>query len=157
MGRIVVGIDCSWASKATLRFAVEEARLRGSSLHVVHAWRYSTGGLYTYGTAGPGESVAVLPKPRAETEQKRLEKLVGALAPAADVEMTQVAVEGDPACVLLDAAQDAELLVVGSRGQGSFGDLLLGSVSQRCAHHAPCPIVIVRPLGTPHHLMWPEI
>jgi nucleotide-binding universal stress UspA family protein len=48
--------------------------------------------------------------------------------------------------VLLEEAADADLLVVGSRGLGGFRGLLLGSVSQQCAHHAPCPLVIV-----PHH------
>ena len=45
--------------------------------------------------------------------------------------------------MLLEEAQDADLLVVGSRGLGGFRGLLLGSVSQQCAHHAPCPLVIV--------------
>jgi nucleotide-binding universal stress UspA family protein len=48
--------------------------------------------------------------------------------------------------VLIDAVGEADLLVVGSRGHGGFTNLLLGSVSQQCAHHAPCPVVIV-----PHH------
>jgi nucleotide-binding universal stress UspA family protein len=52
--------------------------------------------------------------------------------------------EGQPARVLLDEARDADLLVVGSRGLGGFRGLLLGSVSQQCAHHAACPLVIVR-------------
>ena len=64
--------------------------------------------------------------------------------PAADVEMSISAVEGDPARVLLEAAHDADVLVAGSRGHSGVASLLLGSVSQHCAHHAPCPVVIVR-------------
>jgi nucleotide-binding universal stress UspA family protein len=52
---------------------------------------------------------------------------------------------GAAAGVLLDAARDADLLVVGSRGLGGFRGLLLGSVSSKMAAHAPCPVVIVRP------------
>src|SRR5918995_507309 len=44
-----------------------------------------------------------------------------------------------------EAANDADILVVGSRGLGGFTGLLLGSVSQQCAHNAPCPLVIVPP------------
>jgi nucleotide-binding universal stress UspA family protein len=51
--------------------------------------------------------------------------------------------EGPPAEVLVDAARDADLLVVGSRGLG-LTELLLGSVSQHCVQHAPCPVVIHR-------------
>ena len=53
------------------------------------------------------------------------------------------AIEGNPADVLHDEARDAALLVVGSRGRGGFAGLLLGSVSQRVAQRAPCPVVIV--------------
>jgi nucleotide-binding universal stress UspA family protein len=51
---------------------------------------------------------------------------------------------GPAADVLVEAAKDADLLVVGSRGHGEAVGLLLGSVSMRCAHLAPCPVVIVR-------------
>jgi nucleotide-binding universal stress UspA family protein len=46
--------------------------------------------------------------------------------------------------VLVDAAEGAELLVVGSRGHGGLAEALLGSVGQYCVHHAPCPVVIMR-------------
>jgi nucleotide-binding universal stress UspA family protein len=157
MGRIVVGIDGSWASKAVLRFALEEAKLRGSSVLVVHAWRHSSGGLHTYYAGGVGERLGGPPQTRAQKEQRQLERLVGKLAPSPEVEITAAAVEGDPVSVLLEAAKGAELLVVGSRGAGGFAGLLLGSVSQQCVTHAPCPVVIVRSCGRPHHLMWPEV
>jgi nucleotide-binding universal stress UspA family protein len=50
---------------------------------------------------------------------------------------------GHPTQTLLDAAADADLLVVGSRGHSTFAGLLLGSVSQHCVQHAPCPVVVV--------------
>ena len=53
-------------------------------------------------------------------------------------------IQGNAAQVLLDVARDADLLVVGSRGHGGFTGALLGSVSQHCVHHAPCPVVVVR-------------
>ena len=54
------------------------------------------------------------------------------------------AVEGHPAEVLVEASRHTELLVVSSRGHGEFTGMLLGSVSQHCAAHAHCPVVIVR-------------
>lgn len=53
-------------------------------------------------------------------------------------------VEGHPAEALLDAADGADLLVVGSRGRGGFASALLGSVSQHVTHHARCPVVVIR-------------
>jgi nucleotide-binding universal stress UspA family protein len=52
--------------------------------------------------------------------------------------------EGNAAQVLLDAADGADLLVAGSHGYGGFAGALLSSVSQRCTHHAHCPVVIIR-------------
>jgi nucleotide-binding universal stress UspA family protein len=52
--------------------------------------------------------------------------------------------EGSAAVVLTEAADDADLLVVGSRGLGGFKELLLGSVGHQCAQRSPCPVVIVR-------------
>jgi len=65
-----------------------------------------------------------------------------------DVKIETAAVQGQQAsAALIDTARDADLLVVGSRGAGGFSSLLLGSVSQQCAHHAPCPVVIVRQIS----------
>ncbi|MSY25421.1 MAG: universal stress protein, partial [Actinobacteria bacterium] len=53
--------------------------------------------------------------------------------------------EGNAARALLDAASDADLLVVGSRGHGGFTGVLVGSISQQSVQHATCPVVVVHP------------
>ena len=60
------------------------------------------------------------------------------------VEIEQVVREGQPTDVLVEESAEAEMLVLGSRGRGGFRELMLGSVSQQCAHHARCPVTIVR-------------
>jgi nucleotide-binding universal stress UspA family protein len=60
------------------------------------------------------------------------------------VNVKTAVIEGPPARVLVDLSADADLLVVGSRGRGGFSELLLGSVSQQCVHHARCPVTVVR-------------
>jgi nucleotide-binding universal stress UspA family protein len=146
-GEIVVGVDGSRPSKRALRFALEEARLRGASLQVVHAWKHATGGLYTYYTGGVGRQLGGPPRTREQEEQEWLARFVRCAVLGSDVPVVQRAVEGDPGHVLSEAAHGAALLVLGSRGWGGFTGLLLGSVGQHCVHHAPCPVVIVRGAG----------
>jgi nucleotide-binding universal stress UspA family protein len=75
-----------------------------------------------------------------------LDAAVGdARAQAPELEIVGELVEGRPTAVLLEAARNADLLVVGSRGHGGFAALLLGSISSQCVHHAPCPVVVVPP------------
>jgi nucleotide-binding universal stress UspA family protein len=117
-------------SKETLRFALEEARRRQTTLHVVRAfWEWE-----------PIPGTAELEHDRGAQEREAwlaalVREVVGKVA---DVEIEQSTVEDGPAPTLLAAAQHAELLIVGSRGHGGFAGLLLGSVSQQCAHHASC-------------------
>ena len=66
------------------------------------------------------------------------------VANAEGIEVERRVVQGTPAAILVEESRGADLLVVGSRGLGGFRQLLLGSVSQQCAHHAECPVVIVR-------------
>jgi nucleotide-binding universal stress UspA family protein len=56
----------------------------------------------------------------------------------------QLVVEGHPAGVLVEHSKSADLLAVGARGHGAFTDLLIGSVSNHCVHHAACPVLVVR-------------
>jgi nucleotide-binding universal stress UspA family protein len=138
---IVVGVDGSESARAALGFALDEARLRGAAVRVVGVWHVPV-------TAYGGAMVAPDPSLAGDLESQMSRVLGRALEEASDVapgvDVETVVREGAPAGVLLEEAQGAELLVVGSRGLGGFRGLLLGSVSQQCAHHAPCPVVIVR-------------
>lgn len=137
METIVVGVDGSDSSVSALRWALREARLRGASARVVHAWSYPQVSTYH-------EAAHVLNVPFADEAAALLDRVVEDVADAGGVEIEKKVVEGEPAPALLEAARDASMLVVGSRGLGGFSGLLLGSVSQQCAHHATCALVIVR-------------
>jgi nucleotide-binding universal stress UspA family protein len=151
-GTIVVGVDGSAGARHALRWAAEEARLRGSRLLIVHAWRIGYWGVPGggYGSLGgpfdPFNGVGLSDLHQAAEEL--LEKVTAGLEGEAEgVEIERRVVEGSAPELLVDAAAEADLLVVGSRGHGGFAGLLLGSVSQQCAHHASCPVVIVPPAG----------
>ncbi len=137
METIVVGVDGSDASVSALRWAFREAELRGAKVRVVHAWSYPVASTYH-------EASHVLKLPFAEDAAGVLDKSIAAAAPDPTVEIEKTVVEGAAAQALVEAARDASLLVVGSRGLGGFSGLLLGSVSQQCAHHATCTLVIAR-------------
>jgi nucleotide-binding universal stress UspA family protein len=135
---IVVGVDGSDASVNALRWALREARLRTARVRVVLAWSYPQVSTYH-------EAKHVLDVPFAEDAAAFLDQVVAETAAAAEgLEIEKKVVEGQAAPALVEAARDASLLVVGSRGLGGFSGLLLGSVSQQCAHHATCTLVIVR-------------
>jgi nucleotide-binding universal stress UspA family protein len=150
MGRIVVGVDGSDGSREALRWAAGEARSRGSSLEVLYTYeRGSVGSPYVYDeTMGvevwqqAREEVEAATRHAAIRAQALVDGMVGELT---GVEVEAIAIESQhPAEALVERSRDADLLVVGSRGRGGFKRLLLGSVSQQCAHHAECPVVIVR-------------
>ena len=137
---IVVGVDGSDCSVAALRWALAEARLRNARVRVVHAWSFPHVSTYH-------EAAHVMTIPLAQVAEEGLDRVLAAVAADADgVAVDRAVVEGNAAGALVPeaAAAAAVLLVVGSHGLGGFGSLLLGSVSQQCAHHAPCPLVIVR-------------
>jgi nucleotide-binding universal stress UspA family protein len=138
MQRIVVGVDTSDGARRALTWAVEEAKIRGAIVEAVHVWQLPVFAVTPLGT---------LPIDTGEFEvdaQKHFDDLVDAMdvdGLVAPIERTFVA--GHPASELVEAAEGADLLVVGTRGHGGFSGLLLGSTSQQVSHHAPCPVVIV--------------
>jgi nucleotide-binding universal stress UspA family protein len=139
MKKIVVGVDGSDGAVAALRFAIDEARAHGATVEAVNAWHIPPA---AYG-AGWAPAVADFDGYRKVAESGLEKSLKEAGADESGVTVATHVSEGAPADVLCREADGADLLVVGSRGLGGFRGLLLGSVSQQCAHHAPCPVVIV--------------
>jgi nucleotide-binding universal stress UspA family protein len=144
-GRIVVGIDGTEESAAALRWAVEEAKLRGARVEAVRAWSYvpmttaADSGLVPMSWTESTEMIDATHDAAQRAAEQQVEAVVGA---GHDVAVALV--QGDASDALLESAKGAELLVVGNRGRGALKEALLGSTSGRVADHAPCPVVIVR-------------
>ncbi|MDX3189736.1 universal stress protein [Streptomyces sp. MN03-5084-2B] len=140
-GPVAVGIDGSPNSEQAIGVAFEEASLRGVPLVAVHAWNdvvYED----TRGTA----RILTQPESLEEGEDRLLtERLAGWPEKYPDVEIRRVLVRDRPRHALLEASEEAQLVVVGSRGRGGFTGMLLGSTSQALVHHAQCPVLVVRP------------
>lgn len=148
MNKVLVGVDASDASVDAVRRAAEEARFRGATLEVLHAFH-------------PPEQVAAFPalpekgKDKADPDKAQAEAdaSLAAWLDKIDVdleglEVTRSAVaDHRPAMALVDRSKDAELVVVGSRGRGGFAGLRLGSVSEQVARHAHCPVLVTRHQG----------
>lgn len=136
MNRITVGVDGSAEARAALEFALEEARLRGAEVEAILAY-----------SPLPYLADDVVLRHLEATERDAEELLRKQVEPIAaafpEVTVTSKAILGTAARTLIETSEGSDLLVVGSRGRGGFSGLLLGSVSQQCVHHAPCPVVVV--------------
>lgn len=141
MGTIIVGVDGSPASEGALDWALAEAALRGSRVVAlaVSALPWSLG----YDPDGHVDRERVAAERRGEVEAAvAASRARVGVDHEVEVE-ARVQLDERPAFILITAAAEAELLVVGSRGRGGFKGLLLGSVSTACVHHASCPVVVV--------------
>lgn len=134
--RVVVGVDGSPPSMQALAWAIAEARLRRGSLLVLTAWDYPA---VVAGMEG------VLDVSHVEDASKRIQSVALSKVVHDDVSLSSEAVKGSPSTVLIEASANADLVVVGSRGHGGFGGLLLGSVSAQVVRHAACSVLVVRP------------
>ncbi len=139
--RIVVGVDGSLSSQAALQWAADQAALTEAGVEAVIAWEYPA---LAAGFGWAPTAMITASQYREYAEKVVADAISKVAGPGAGVPFSTRVGEGNAAQVLLDEAAEAELLVVGSRGHGTFAGAVLGSVSQRVAHHAPCPVVVVR-------------
>lgn len=139
-GPVTVGVDASPDCAPALAFAADETARRKNGVAIIHAWSV--------------DASQTMRDTYADTEAAARDAAARLLADAAAAvrrQCTELVVEErlmhtlDPALALIEASQEADLIVVGSRGRGGFTGLLLGSVSQALLHHAHCPVVVARP------------
>jgi nucleotide-binding universal stress UspA family protein len=139
-GGILVGHDGSECAQHALRWAGELARRSGLDLHVLRAWSMTSAprpASWSPGYVPPMDDWA-------GAVYEELNKHVTAARLDPSVRVTCHVVHRSPAKGLIETAAGADLLVVGARGRGGFGGLLLGSVSDQVVHHAPCPVTVIR-------------
>ena len=134
--RIVVGVDGFESSKAALRWAIRQAKLTGAVVEAVIAWHVPVGTGWI--------PTADMPDYQEDAFTVLAEAITEMCAVDPDVQVCPRVLEGRAGQVLVEAADGADLLVVGSEGHRGLAEALLGSVGQYCANNASCPVVIMR-------------
>jgi nucleotide-binding universal stress UspA family protein len=132
---IVVGIDGSEQSTLALRWASRVAAATGSSIDVVGVWHVPM----AYWAGEPDEWI-----PGADAEKCLTEAVDAVFGTERPDGLRLIVREGNAAERLLEQSDGATMLVLGSRGLGGFAEMLLGSVSASCMHHATCPVLVIR-------------
>lgn len=133
--QIIVGIDGSANARAALRWSISHART-GDTIRLLHAWSASPA-IVDAGLARADDGTAAQALLRHEASRAHN------LGPSPGVEITTSAVQGDPRVALIEAAREADLLVIGARGHSGISGLLMGSACSYLTRHAPCPTVVV--------------
>jgi len=146
-GVIVVGVDGSDASLEALRWAADEARLRGANVLALHAWAFVPAA--PIGDPGmiaiPAGDLAGQLEAESEAAKAQLADAVAAVfGPEPDVEVEQRLVEAEAGDALVAESDGTELVVVGSHGRSGLRAAILGSVSRHVVEHAHCPVVVIR-------------
>jgi nucleotide-binding universal stress UspA family protein len=144
-GAVVVGVDGSPASESAVSLAFDEASVRGAELVAVHTWvEFASDNVYAYARQFVMDWAVI----EAREHEVLAERLAGWQEKYPDVAVRRVVSRDRPVRCLLENAEDAQLLVVGSRGSGGFTGMLQGSTSQALIYHAPCPLIVARPTAT---------
>jgi nucleotide-binding universal stress UspA family protein len=140
MPGIIVGIDGSSHSRRALEWAVKEAAIRRTPLTVLTVYPAMAG---YWGPVAYPRDPNLTEQARKLVQEEIDIALAGLGAGSRPPSVTVTARFGLPAEEILEAAQDADMVIVGSRGVGGFRKLLMGSVSSQVTQHAHCPVVVI--------------
>jgi nucleotide-binding universal stress UspA family protein len=141
--RIVVGLDDSDQAAAALRWALAEGVLRNATVEVVHAWTPPLSALPFGATLViPVDEAAIDSAARASVDAI-VDKALGQMDEAPH-EVLRTILPGGAATTLVEVAEGADMIVVGSHGRSGLSRIVLGSVAMAVVNHAPCPVVVVR-------------
>ena len=141
MPGIVVGVDGSPNSEHALDWAMRQAAAVHSPLTVIAVHEVAKS--YWGGIPVIGPADAPLLETLRQAAEGMTQKAASRLGDAGPPSVTVRAVDGFVVKELVDASQDADLVVVGARGGSSFARVLVGSVSSEVVQHSTCPVVIV--------------
>jgi len=138
-GPVVVGLVDAKDSLAAAAVAVAEAERRGVPLVALYAWDIAPE------LGDFGAMVRIDPEQtRKDLDAMLAELLTPLLVGHPTVRAERRVVQGTPRAALVEASQQASLIVMGSRGLGGFAGLLLGSVSRAVTRESDCPVIVVR-------------
>jgi nucleotide-binding universal stress UspA family protein len=138
---VVVGVDGTASGEAAISFAFDAAASRGVELVAVHVWHAVP---VPFGHDPSQDPLSISDGELRALDDRLAEHLGGWTQKHPDVRVRRVLVAGRPAPCLLEQAEHAQLVVVGSRGRGELTGLVLGSVGNVLVHRAPCPVAVVR-------------
>ncbi|MGI0063597.1 MAG: universal stress protein [Nitrosopumilaceae archaeon] len=135
--KILVAIDGSTSAKRAFAQSLYLASKCDSRLEIVHVVPCEFGG----DSVNTFELVEEL-----KTKGKKILEQCKKIAARNNISIKTTSELGDPAKIIIKLAKsnDYDLIIMGSRGRGAFKELLLGSVTQKVAHHAKCPVMVVR-------------
>jgi nucleotide-binding universal stress UspA family protein len=140
-GPVVVAVDGSDSSRTALAWAAAYARSVHAELQVVHVLQYYFGDPVTWAAPGVLGVPNTVSTEMIDSDKRRLHGLFDATEPEPGWSLRFL--DGPAGHAIVDAAHDAQLLVVGTREHRGLERLLVGSVSHYCLAHASCPIVAV--------------
>lgn len=141
-GPVVVGVDGSEISTKATEWAFTEASARGTTLVAVHTWMDPQIQAAAAGIALTAEDWEQLEEQQLQT---LAERLAGFSTLYPDVKVERVVTRDRAVRALVEHAEGAQLVVVGSHGRGGFTGMVLGSTSRALLQASPCPVMVVRP------------
>jgi universal stress protein A len=145
--RILVPVDYSEHSKASVRFAAEVAVALGSTLDIVHVWDKPTYVSDAVMVRRPGQEHCSLAELIRENAEREMTEFLASLALPPTLPLSHRLLSGEPASTLVSELKKAEhdLVVVGTHGRTGLAHMLLGSVAEKLIRLSPVPVLTCPP------------